>query len=91
MGWSAGRKLRQSIANLTKIVGIEYLTAARAIELRKGLKPAPATAAVITELRKVVGGVGPDRFLSPELQAASALVASGAVVEAAREVVAELI
>ena len=67
------------------------MTAARAIELRKGLQPGAATGRVLKELRKVVGDVGPDRFLSPELQAASALVASGAVVKAAREVVADLI
>jgi hypothetical protein len=43
-------------------LGIELLTAARAVELRKGLKPAKATQAVITELRKVVDPIGPDRF-----------------------------
>ena len=91
MGWSAARKLRKVIENLNRILAIELVTAARAIELRTGLLPAPATARVITELRKVVAGVGPDRFLSPELEAASELVAAGAVVSAAREVVKELI
>ena len=91
MGWSAARKLRKVVENLNHILAIELVTAARAIEMRTGLQPAAATGRVITELRKVVSGVGPDRFLSPELQAASALVASGAVVKAAREVVADLI
>jgi len=91
MGWSAARKLRKVVENLNHILAIELVTAARAIEMRTGLQPAAATGRVITELRKVVGGVGPDRFLSPELQAASALVASGAIVKAAREVVADLI
>ena len=91
MGWSAARKLRKVVENLNRILAIELVTAARAIELRAGLQPAEATGRVIFELRKVVAGVGPDRFLSPELEAASALVASGAVVSAAREVVKELI
>jgi histidine ammonia-lyase len=91
MGWSAARKLRKVVENLNHILAIELVTAARAIEMRTGLQPAAATGRVITELRKVVEGVGPDRFLSPELQAASALVASGAVVKAAREVVSDLI
>ncbi len=91
MGWSAARKLRKVVENLNRILAIELVTAARAIELRTGLEPAAATGRVIAELRKVVPGVGPDRFLSPELEAASALVASGAVVSAAREVVKELI
>jgi histidine ammonia-lyase len=91
MGWSAARKLRKVVDNLARILAIELVTSARAIEFRTGLTPAPATARVVKELRTVVGGVGPDRFLSPELEAATALVNSGAVVAAAREVVKQLI
>jgi histidine ammonia-lyase len=91
MGWSAARKLRKVVDNLARILAIELVTAARAIEFRTGLEPAPATARVIKELRTVVGGVGPDRFLSPELEAATTLVNSGAVVAAAKEVVKQLI
>jgi histidine ammonia-lyase len=91
MGWSAARKLRKVIDNLTHILGIELLTAARAVELRKGLKPAKATQAVITELRKVVDPIGPDRFLSPELEQASLVIREGRAVRAARSVVASLI
>jgi histidine ammonia-lyase len=91
MGWSAARKLRKVVENLARILAIELVTAARAIELREGLKPSPATGRVVKELRKVVPGVGPDRFLSPELEAATTLVNSGSIVSAAREVVKELI
>ena len=91
MGWSAARKLRKVVDNLARILAIELVTAARAIEFRTGLEPAPATARVVKELRAVVGGVGPDRFLSPELEAATTLVNSGAVVAAAKEVVKQLI
>ena len=90
MGWSAARKLRKVVDNLTHILGIELLTAARAIELRKGLKPAAATAAVIAELRKVVDPIGPDRFLSPEMEAAASLVRDGVAVAAAKKVVTNL-
>lgn len=91
MGWSAARKLRKVVDNLARILAIELVTAARAIELREGLKPAPATARVVAELRKMVLGVGPDRFLSPELEVATSLVNSGSIVSAAREVIKELI
>ena len=91
MGWSAARKLRKVVENLARILAIELVTSARAIEFREGLTPSPATARVIKELRKTVPGVGPDRFLSPELEAATALVNSGAVLKAAKEVVHELI
>ena len=69
MGWHAARKLRTAVDNLTAIIAIEIMTAARAIELRAPLEPAPRTARVIAELRESVPGPGPDRFLSPEIAA----------------------
>ena len=90
MGWSAARKLRKVVENLSRILAIELVTAARAIEFRKEFTPAPASASVIKTLRTVVDGIGPDRFLSPELEAAVTLVQSGKVVAAAKEVVTSL-
>ena len=51
MGWSAARKLRRSVDGLTRVVAIELLTAARALDLRAPLEPSPATAAAIRVLR----------------------------------------
>ncbi|MEO8363470.1 MAG: histidine ammonia-lyase [Ilumatobacteraceae bacterium] len=79
MGWNAARKLRQGIGNLTRIIGIELVTAARALDLRAPLQPGPVTGAVRDRLRKVVSGPGPDRFLSPELEAAVEFVRQGRV------------
>ena len=90
MGWSAARKLRKVVENLSRILAIELVTSARAIEFREGFTPSPATARVIKELRKTVPGVGPDRFLSPELEATTTLINSGAVLAAAKEVVPAL-
>ena len=90
MGWSAARKLRKVVDNLSRILAIELVTASRAIEMRRGLAPAPATASVIQALRATVAGPGPDRFLSPELEAADRFVKSGAASVAARKVVSEL-
>ncbi len=74
MGWHAARKLRTSVANLGRILAIELVTAARAIELRAPLEPSPATRSVIRDLRGVVPGNGPDRFLAPDLAAADEFV-----------------
>jgi histidine ammonia-lyase len=74
MGWHAARKLRQAVDNLRRILAIELVAAARAIELRAPLDPAPATAAVIARLRATVPGPGPDRFLAAELEAAVEVV-----------------
>ena len=84
MGWAAGRKLRRAVDGLTRVLAIELLTAARGLELRAPLAPGPATAAVVAALRAAgVAGTGPDRWLSPEIEAAVALVADGRVVAAA--------
>ena len=74
MGWHAGRKLRKVVDNLRRVVAIELVTAARALEMRAPLKPAPITGALLAKLRKEVPGVGPDRFLAPELEAAERLL-----------------
>ncbi|MBO9522020.1 MAG: histidine ammonia-lyase [Nocardioidaceae bacterium] len=91
MGWSAARKLRRSVDGLTRVVAIEILTAARALDLRAPLVPSPATAAVVRALRDAgVAGPGPDRHLAPEIETAVSLVASGALLAAAESVIGEL-
>ncbi|MEV7971486.1 histidine ammonia-lyase [Sphaerisporangium sp. NPDC088356] len=90
MGWSAARKLRRSLDGLTRVLAIEILTAARAIELRRPHQPAPATGAVVTALRQEVPGPGPDRFLAPEIESVVHLVANGTVLSAAESVTGPL-
>jgi histidine ammonia-lyase len=91
MGWSAARKLRRAVDLLGRVLAVEAVTAARGLELRAPLAPAPATAAVVAALRAAgVGGPGPDRWLAPDLEAAARLVASGGVVAAAESVTGPL-
>jgi histidine ammonia-lyase len=90
MGWSAARKLRRAVDGLTRVLAIELLTAARALDLRAPLSPAAATGAVAAGLRASVDGPGPDRFLAPEVEAAVGYVASGAAVRAAEAVAGAL-
>jgi histidine ammonia-lyase len=66
------------------------LTAARALDLRAPLVPAPATAAVRDRLREEVAGPGPDRWLAPEMEAAVRLVATGNALAAAEAVTGPL-
>jgi histidine ammonia-lyase len=91
MGWAAGRKLRRAVDALTRVVAIEVLTAARALDLRAPLRPAPATGAVRDAVRAVVPGPGSDRPLAPEIEAVVALVASGAVLAAAESATGPLV
>jgi histidine ammonia-lyase len=90
MGWSAARKLRRAVDGLTRVVAIELLTAARSLDLRRPLTPAPATAAVRDALRVTVPGPGPDRHLGPEIDAAVEVVASGRALAAAESVIGPL-
>jgi histidine ammonia-lyase len=91
MGWNAARKLRTSVDGLARVVAVEVLTAARALDLRAPLTPSPATGAVVDLLRSSgIEGPGPDRHLSPEIETAVGLVKSGAVLAAAASVIGEL-
>ena len=91
MGWSAARKLRLALDGLTRVLAVELLTAARAIDLRAPLQPGPATGAVVAALRETVPGPGQDRFLSREVEAAVEFIRSGAAVARTRIRVANAI
>ncbi|GAB6858751.1 histidine ammonia-lyase [Microbacterium xylanilyticum] len=85
MGWAAARKLRRAIDGLGRVLAIEILTGARALDLRAPLEAGPATGAVRDLVRTVAGGPGPDRFLSPDMEAVTALVQSGQIAAIAKE------
>ena len=82
MGWGAARKLRRSVANLGRLLAIELVTAAQAIEMREP-DAGPVTGRVVNRLRQTVDHLDTDRVLAPDLAAAADLVMSGGVVEAA--------
>ena len=91
MGWGGARKLRRSVEALGRVLAIELVTAARGIQLRAPLAPAPATGAVIAALNTLTRTQpGQDRFLAPDLAAAYQAVVSGAVVTAATDVTGPL-
>ena len=90
MGWHAARKLRTTVESLRRVLSIELLTAARAVDLRAPLAPSPVSIAVIEVLRETVPGPGPDRFLAPDIAEAEARLAEGSVLAAVEEVVGPL-
>ncbi|MFI0926500.1 histidine ammonia-lyase [Streptomyces sp. NPDC021012] len=91
MGWAAARKLRRAIDGLGRVLAVELYTAARALDLRAPLAPAPATAAVRDGLRETVEGPGTDRWLAPEIEEAVQYVASGRALAAAESVTGALV
>ena len=90
MGWSAGRKLRRSVDGLSRVLAIELMTAARALDFRAPLVPAAGTGAAHAVIRERVGPAGPDRWLAPEIDAVHDLVASGTLLAAVERVVGNL-
>jgi histidine ammonia-lyase len=91
MGWSAGRKLLRAVDGLTRVIAIEILTAARALDMRAPLLPAPGSTAVVAALRTRVAGPDVDRWLSPEIEAAVELTRDGIFVNAAEAVIGTLV
>jgi histidine ammonia-lyase len=76
MGWNAARKLSGSLRDAGRVLAVEILCAAQALELR-ALSPSPETQAVLRRLRAEVPPLPVDRFLAPDLAAAERLVRSG--------------
>jgi histidine ammonia-lyase len=90
MGWSAARKLRKAVDALTRVLAIEILTAARALDYRAPLDAAPGTGAAVKALRERVEGPGPDRWLSPEIEIAVELTRDGVIVAAVEAAIGAL-
>ena len=79
LGWHAARKLRRGVDALRRVIAVELLTAARALDFRAPLQPGEVTGAVLALIRTKVDGPGPDRHLAAEIDAVVELLASGAI------------
>src|SRR5699024_12254726 len=90
MGWHAARKLRTSVEHLRRVLAIELLTAARALDLRAPLAPSAPSAAPISVLRRTGDGPGPDRFLAPDIAEAEARLRDGSLLAAVEQVTGRL-
>jgi histidine ammonia-lyase len=90
MGWGAARKLRAAVANLSRILAVELVCAARGLDLRKPLRPGPGTGAALEAVRTRIEGPGPDRYVAPELAQAQELITSGELLGAVEEAVGAL-
>ncbi len=89
MGWNACRQMREAVADTTRVVAIEAVCAAEALELR-GMEPGPATRAVLRALRSRIPRMDSDRFLAPDLAQAESMVRTGTLVSAVEDVMGEL-
>ena len=83
MAAHGARRLLDMAANARTIVGIELLAAAQGCDFLPHIASSPPLEAVRALLRAGVPRLEEDRHLHPDIEAATALVASGAVVRAA--------
>ncbi len=79
MATHAARRLFEMNANLTNIIGIEWLIAAQGIELRAPLQTNQILHSAIELLRSRVPSLQQDRYMSPDIKTASKLVSSGSL------------
>lgn len=83
MSAHGARRLLPMAENLFSVVAIELLAAAQGCEFHAPLRSSPPLEAVRATLRKNVPKLEGDRLLHPDIEAAAALVKSGAIVTAA--------
>ena len=88
MGMTAALKARDTLGNAQTVLGIEALCAAQAIDLLAPLTPGRLTAAALGIVRELAPTLERDRYLAPEIEAATRAVKDGrfaAVLRAARD------
>jgi len=83
MAAHGARRLLDMAANAMAVIGIEALAAAQGVDFHAPLSTSPALAAAHAALRARVPALADDRHFHPDIEAAIALVRSGALVDAA--------
>jgi histidine ammonia-lyase len=85
MGMTAALKALDVLGNAQKVLGIEAVCAAQAIDLLAPLEPGPGTGAGLAVVRERTPTLERDRYLAPELEAAADAVATGRFAAIVRE------
>jgi histidine ammonia-lyase len=72
MGMTAALKFRQIVENAERLLAIELLSAAQALEYRLPLKPARRIERAVSTIRQIVRPLDEDRVLSTDIEALAA-------------------
>jgi histidine ammonia-lyase len=67
MAANAATKAYRIIENVERLIAIEFMTAAQALEFRRPLKSSVFIENIINQYRNVVKPLGDDRYLSPDM------------------------
>jgi histidine ammonia-lyase len=91
MGATSARRAAAVVANAQRVIAIEALAGAQALELRAPLQPAAGTGAAIAAIRTVSPPLEEDRPLAPDIEAARReVVETNGIVEAVERVTGAL-
>ena len=90
MGPIAARKAARVVRHVERILGIELMVAAQALDFRAPLVPADGPRAAAAALRRVVDHLDADRILAPDLERASEIIGDGSLLRAVEAAVGEL-
>ena len=69
MGANAATKCYKVIENVEKLLAIELLNAAQAIEFRRPLKSSPKIEMLLSDFRKLIPFIKDDKIMYQELEA----------------------
>ena len=90
MGFLAAMRTRRAVDDLRRVLAVELVAAAQALELRAPLRPGPGTGALLQSLRQRVAHLDADRILGPDLAAVEAWLGGEEWRRAAETVTGEL-
>ena len=82
MAAHGARRLLAMAENAANVIGIELLAAAQGCDFHAPLASSPRLEAARAALRKIVPTLNDDRYIAPDIAAATTLVRSGALVDA---------
>jgi histidine ammonia-lyase len=83
MAAHGARRLTVMVDNVAAILGIELLAAVQGCDFRAPLRSSAPLERVRARLRRAVPRLEDDRYMHPDIQAATMLVHSGALIEEA--------
>ena len=90
MGTIGARKCREILKNVERVIAIELLCGAQAMDLFTNMKPGQGTCVAYRVIRDAVPHLEKDRALYKDIDTMVNLVRSGKIVEAVEKVVGEL-
>ena len=84
MATFAARRLQPMISNVAHILGIEWLAAAQGVDFLRPLRSSVALEQAHELLRAQCPSMMEDRYLAPDIEAATALVQDGSLAQVLR-------